>query len=97
MVLSAMDVIDQCLVGWFCLFDCFILVCLVFEGFCFVILLFLLFCSCVVLFCVETGFQCVALAVLELALVLDQAGLELRSACLCLPIAEIKGVRHHCP
>jgi hypothetical protein len=26
----------------------------------------------------------------------DQAGLELR-ACLCLPIAGIKGLRHHCP
>jgi hypothetical protein len=27
----------------------------------------------------------------------DQAGLELRSACLYLPSAGIKGVRHHCP
>ncbi|GAB1294508.1 Heterogeneous nuclear ribonucleoprotein Q [Apodemus speciosus] len=32
---------------------------------------------------VKLGFLCIALAVLELAL--DQAGLELKSACLCLP------------
>jgi hypothetical protein len=45
----------------------------------------------------ETGFLYIALAVLELNFV-DQAGLELRNpACLCLPSAGIKGVRHHRP
>jgi hypothetical protein len=44
----------------------------------------------------KTGFLCVALAALELTV--DQAGLEpgtQKSACLCLPSAGIKGVRHH--
>jgi hypothetical protein len=36
----------------------------------------------------ETGFLCIVLAVLELTQ---------KSACLCLPSAGIKGVRHHCP
>jgi hypothetical protein len=43
----------------------------------------------------KTRFLCVALAVPEFTL--DQAGLELRSTCLCLPSAGIKGVCHHCP
>jgi hypothetical protein len=43
----------------------------------------------------ETGFLCVALAVLELC----RAGWSWtqESACLCLPNTGIKGVRHHCP
>ena len=40
------------------------------------------------------GFSTALESVLELALV-DQAGLELTSACLCLPRAGIKGMRHH--
>ena len=40
-----------------------------------------------VTFFFETGFLCIALAVLELK----------RSACLCLPSATIKDTRQHCP
>jgi hypothetical protein len=36
----------------------------------------------------ETGFLCIALAVLELCR-------TQKSACLCLPSAEIKGMRNH--
>jgi hypothetical protein len=39
----------------------------------------------------ETGFLCVALAVLELT------PWTQKSACLCFPSAGIKGVCHHCP
>jgi hypothetical protein len=46
----------------------------------------------------ETGFLCIALAVLELTHSVDQAGLELRNpACLCLPSAGTKGVHHQHP
>jgi hypothetical protein len=45
------------------------------------------------LFFSQTRFLCVALAVLELTI--DQAGLELRSSCLCLLSARIKGMCHH--
>ena len=43
----------------------------------------------------ETGFFCIALAALELC----WSGWPhtQRSTCLCLPSAEIKGMRHHCP
>jgi hypothetical protein len=46
--------------------------------------------------CFETGFLCVALAVLDL---LCRPGWPQtqKSACLCLPSAGIKGLCHHCP
>ncbi|EGV97411.1 hypothetical protein I79_005069 [Cricetulus griseus] len=43
--------------------------------------------------CFNTGFLGTALTVLAL---LDQAGLILRSTCLCLPNTGIRGVNHHC-
>ena len=42
----------------------------------------------------KQGFS-VALTILELTFV-DQAGLELRSLCLCLTSGGIKGMHHHC-
>jgi hypothetical protein len=53
---------------------------------------------CFVLFCFvfETGFLCVALAVLELTLE-TRLALNQKSACLCLSSAGIKGECHHCP
>jgi hypothetical protein len=42
----------------------------------------------------ETGFFCYSPGCPGTHFV-DQAGLELKSACLCLPSAGIKGVRHH--
>jgi hypothetical protein len=49
--------------------------------------------SCLIFF-FETGFLCIALAVLELC----RPGWPRtqKSACLCLPSAGIKGMRHHC-
>ena len=44
----------------------------------------------------ETGFLCVALAVLELTRRPGWPQTQ-KSACLCLPSAGIKGMRHHCP
>jgi hypothetical protein len=43
----------------------------------------------------ETGFLCIALAVLELSLCRPGWPQTQRSACLCLPSAGIKGVLHH--
>jgi hypothetical protein len=53
----------------------------------------LFFCLFVFVFVFETGFLCVALAVLELC----RPGWPRtrKSACLCLPSAGIKGVCHH--
>ena len=45
----------------------------------------------------ETGFLCVALAVLKLTLCRPGWPLTQKSACLCLPSAGIKGVHHHRP
>lgn len=45
------------------------------------------------LFLFETRFLYIALAVVELV---DQISFELKSTCLCLPIAGIKGICHHC-
>ena len=45
----------------------------------------------------ETGFLCVAWAVLELTLYRPGWPRTQKSTCLCLPSAEIKGVRHHHP
>jgi hypothetical protein len=42
----------------------------------------------------ETGFLCIALAVLELTFRPGWPRTQ-KSACLCLPSAGIKGVRHH--
>jgi hypothetical protein len=44
----------------------------------------------------ETGFLCVALAVLELTLYPGRPWIQ-KSACLCLPSTGIKDVCHHCP
>ena len=43
----------------------------------------------------ETGFLCVALAILELTLQTRLASNSERLTCLCLPSPEIKGVHHH--
>jgi hypothetical protein len=53
----------------------------------------------VVLFCfLETGFFCIALAVLELTLYSRVAlNSEIHLPLPCLPSAGIKGVYHHCP
>jgi hypothetical protein len=52
---------------------------------------------CFVLF-FETGFLCVALAVLDGAHFVDQAGLRTqKSSCLCLPSAGTKGEHHQRP
>jgi hypothetical protein len=50
---------------------------------------------CVFVFVIETGFLCVALAVLELCGP-GWPGTQ-KSTCLCLPSAGIKGVCHHHP
>jgi hypothetical protein len=42
-----------------------------------------------------TGFLCIALAVLKLALQIRLASNSQRSTCLCLPSAGTKGVQHH--
>jgi len=58
----------------------------------FIIQLFIWFLG---IFFFETGFVCIALAVLQLSL--DEAGLQLeRSACFCLLRAGIKSMHHHC-
>jgi hypothetical protein len=56
--------------------------------------MFVLFCF--VLFCFETGFLCVALIVLELALQTRLASNSQNFACLCIPSTGIKGMYHHC-
>jgi hypothetical protein len=53
---------------------------------------------CFVLFFIwffKTGFPCIALAVLELTLLLGWPRTQ-KSACLCLPSAGIKGMYLHC-
>jgi hypothetical protein len=48
----------------------------------------------------ETGFLCIALAVLELTYSVDQTGLKLRNlpaSASQVPNGGTKGVRHHCP
>jgi hypothetical protein len=57
---------------------------------------FFCFCFCFVLFFFETGFLCLALAILN-SLCRPGWPQTQKSACLCLPDAGIKGVRHHCP
>jgi hypothetical protein len=52
---------------------------------------FLFVCFC---FCFETGFLCIALAALD-SLCRPGWPRTQKSACLCLPSAGIKGVRHH--
>ena len=42
------------------------------------------------------GFFCVTLAALELSLCVDQVGLELRSACFCLPSTQFQVGAEQC-
>ena len=56
-------------------------------------ILWALVCYCCCLF--ERGFLCIVLAVLELNLCRPGWPRTQKSACLCLPSAEIKGGCHH--